>query len=391
MVTSPPESGREGILLARRLPLILIVLAALVLPSGVLAQTDDPVLVSNADQTAGSDLATAAGRASYAQSFTTGDHPDGYFLSSVEVGLAAATGVTAKVELWWSDRSESLARVGRYHYPDHFLTTLSGPSAIDNDASTLERFSEHDVLLLPATTYWIVVTRTGGGDDGLSVGTTSSEGAIDVAGMAGFSVGNNVWARNSSGMPDGTGGWTDYTGSLDASMKIRLRGSEATRPPGPYTTNRNQQTRAAAAETGASTTRYATSFSTRSLQLFAGRGLPHHLGANLGVAERGGGTGGLTARRDPRGRRRVAGGDPSDERHADRAGKHLHRSRQARPGRVHCQLCAHSRKQYQVLGGPRCRLRVRQAERQHNRKRSDRIRGFLADTLTARRGVSVRR
>ena len=126
------------------------------------------------------------------------------------------------------------------------------------------------MLLLPARTYWIVVTRTGGGDDGLSVGTTSSEGAIDVAGMAGFSVGNNVWARDSSGMPDGTGGWTDYTGSLDASMKIRLRGSEATRPPGPYTTNRNQQTRAAAAETGASTTRYATSFSTRPLQLFLG-------------------------------------------------------------------------------------------------------------------------
>ena len=79
------------------------------------------------------------------------------------------------------------------------MTTLSGVSSIDNDASTLERFSANDVLLLPGTTYWIVVTRTGGADDGLSVATTSSEGAIDAGGTAGFSVGNNVWVPD----PDG--------------------------------------------------------------------------------------------------------------------------------------------------------------------------------------------
>ena len=47
-------------------------------------------------------------------------------------------------------------------------------------------------------------------------------------------------------------------------MKIGLRGSEATRPPGPYATNRNEQSRAAAAETSSSTSRYATSFTTAS-------------------------------------------------------------------------------------------------------------------------------
>ena len=73
------------------------------------------------------------------------------------------------------------------------MTTLSGVDSIDDDASTLERFSANDVLLLPGTTYWIVVTRTGGADDGLSVATTSSEDAVDAGGMAGFSVGNNVW------------------------------------------------------------------------------------------------------------------------------------------------------------------------------------------------------
>ena len=80
--------------MAGRLPLLLIALAALVLSSVGHAQDLDPVLVSNTGQTAGSDLATATGRVTYAQSFTTGDHPDGYFLSSVEVGFEAERTVT---------------------------------------------------------------------------------------------------------------------------------------------------------------------------------------------------------------------------------------------------------------------------------------------------------
>ena len=257
-ITAP--AGREHALLARGLPILLIALAALVLSSVGHAQTLDPVLVSNTGQTAGSDLATATGRVSYAQSFTTGDHPDGYFLSSVEVGLKAVSGVTAEVALWWSERTVSGTRIGFYSYPSRKLTTLSGVSSIDEDASTLERFSANDVLLLPATTYWIVVTRTGGADDGLSVATTSSEDAVDAGGMAGFSVGNNVFVPDS----DNDEGWADYSGSVDASMKIGLRGSEATRPPGPYATNRNERSRAAAAETSSSTSRYATSFTTAS-------------------------------------------------------------------------------------------------------------------------------
>ena len=105
-------AGRERALLARGLPLLLIALAALVLSSVGHAQDLDPVLVSNTGQAAGSDLATATGRASYAQSFTTGDHPDGYFLSSVEVGLKAGSGVTAEVALWWS-RSVDLGSLVR--------------------------------------------------------------------------------------------------------------------------------------------------------------------------------------------------------------------------------------------------------------------------------------
>ena len=254
-------AGRAHALLARGLPLLLIALAALVLSSVGHAQDLDPVLVSNTGQTAGSDLATATGRVTYAQSFTTGDHPDGYFLSSVDVGLKADSGVTAEVALWWTHRAVFSILSGHRFFPSYILTTLSGVGSIDNDASTLERFSANDVLLLPGTTYWIVVTRTGGADDGLSVATTSSEDAVDAGGMAGFSVGNNVWVPD----PDSNQEWADYSGSVDASMKIGLRGSEATRPPGPYATNRNEQSRAAAAETSSSTSRYATSFTTASV------------------------------------------------------------------------------------------------------------------------------
>ena len=249
----------------RKLSRIFPIIAVIVLLLGVVsvghAQTpEDPVLVANTGQAAGSDLATATDRAAYAQSFTTGSNPDGYFLSSVDVGLAAGSGVTAEVALWWSDRDILAPDGGFRNHPERKLTTLSAPS-IDNDASTLERFRTNDVLLLPDTTYWIVVTRTGGADDGLSVGATSSGDAVDAGGMAGFSVGNNVWVPDTPSQTNDPE-WADYSSSVDATMKIGLRGTEATRPPGPYATNRNEYTYAAAAETSSSTSRYATSFGT---------------------------------------------------------------------------------------------------------------------------------
>ena len=235
----------------------------------------NPVLVSNAGQTAGDDLTTAAGRAVYAQSFTTGDNPDGYFLSSVELGLGAASGIAAKVEII---TSRTVPAIGGYHYaPDTsmeefgVLVTLHPVDVIDDDASTLERFATNDVLLLPNRTYWIVVTRTGGAENGLSVATTMAEGAVDSGGLTGFSLGNSVWTRDPAAVSNiNAEGWADYSGSDDTGMKIRLRGSGATRPLGPYVTNRNQQTRSAPAETGASRTRYATSFRTGVPQLLPG-------------------------------------------------------------------------------------------------------------------------
>ena len=358
-------AGRAHALLARGLPIIIIIiaLAALVLSSVGHAQTLDPVLVSNTGQTAGSDLATATGRVSYAQSFTTGEHPDGYFLSSVDVGLKAGSGVTAEVELWRSHRVVRAPRIGFFFFPHLKLTTLSGVASIDDDASTLERFSANDVLLLPGTTYWIVVTRTGGADDGLSVATTSSEDAVDAGGMAGFSVGDNVW------VPDvvlGRGPRCARMGRLQRLCRCehedrveRQRGDQ-TAGSVCYQPQRTVQDGAGRDQLVHIPVRHVVHHGLR----------PRHSRADLGVAERGGRSRRNAPRRDPRGRQRgAAGGECCDERHTDGAGRRFPRSRRARAGRVHREPYDISCWGYQVLGRSRRRLRNRQSERQHDCKR----------------------
>ncbi len=238
--------------------LAILVPALLVVASGVRAQSMDPVLVSNTGQTARADLVTASGRVSYAQSFTTGSHVDGYFLTSVDVGLKAGTGVTVTVSLWASSRARLASDFGFAEFPGFALTTLTAPASIDDDSSTLERFSINDVLLLPDTTYWIVVEKTGGAADGLSVAATSS-GSEDDGGMSGFSLDDWTWVGPSG---DGWDNGAGYGDRVEASMKTALRGSEATRPPGPYQTNRNRQPWAEHAETGTAVIKYATLFTT---------------------------------------------------------------------------------------------------------------------------------
>ena len=244
--------------------LVAVTLSSAQVGPSVQAQSVDPVLVSNTGQAAGTALTTNATRDTFAQSFTTGSHPHGYFLSSVDLGLAAASGVTVEVSLWSSLRTVSekyqfpIRHSGHHWYPSHLLTTLTAPSAIDTDGSTLERFSAHDVLLYPDTTYWIVVSRTAGADGGLTAATAATASAVDSGGMAGFALGRKVFQGVRSNLQ-----WdadTAYAAAADASLTIGVRGTEATRPPGPYVTNRNAGVRAAPAETGSSLTAYATSF-----------------------------------------------------------------------------------------------------------------------------------
>lgn len=172
-------------------------------------QTATRVLVGNANQTAGSDLATATGRGRFAQQFGTGDHADGYFLSSVEVGLNAGSGVNALVTVKADDSGE----------PGRKLAALSRVSSLDSDTSTLELFRATDVWLEPGTSYWIEVQKTAGADNGLSVATTTSENGVDNSSKTGWSIGDNIWAYSSS--------WQNYSTSADVNMKIRLRGTGA--------------------------------------------------------------------------------------------------------------------------------------------------------------------
>ena len=196
----------------RRLPalvvLTLLVPVMLLVASGVRAQSMDPVLVSNTGQTAGTALTSTAELNSFAQSFTTGSNVNGYLLSSVDLGLSAATGVTVEVALWSTGVGQFNIVGDPLHgsirpflnHPANRVVTLTGPSSIDTDTSTLEQFTTNgDVLLLHDTTYWIVVTKTAGADAGLGVGAASSPGAVDSGGLDGFSLGSRVWARPMAG------------------------------------------------------------------------------------------------------------------------------------------------------------------------------------------------
>ena len=222
--------------------------------------TSSNTLVSNVGQADGSVLSSASGRGRFAQMFTTGSDPGGYVLGSVEVGLSAASGVGVEVRLLAEavERGDGVVDVDGNEWfvvPGVVLATLSAAGTADEDVSTFEVFTAHDVLLEPDRRYWVEVAKTSGADAGLSVATTSSERGVDAAFVPGFTVGDNVWAYESSS-------WGNHRDTLDANLKIRVSGSVGDMEPGPYVSNRYQQTRATAAQTSSSTTRYATSFET---------------------------------------------------------------------------------------------------------------------------------
>ncbi len=250
---------RTALALAAAAAVLAVVLA------DATAQTVVPVLVSNADRPSETALATASGRVSYAQSFRTGDHVDGYFLSSVELGLAVESGVSVEAKLLRSTAGQSPPGEPYFYPPINDSAVVLAPvSTLDDDASTLEEFAAVDVRLEPGTQYWIVVTKTAGADGGLSVGAVVDAGRIDAGGAAGWSVGDNVWADVTTEVAGvASTDWADYSGSAAVSMRIRLRGSEAVRPEtGPYASNRHRGYRAAVAKTSASVTKYATAFKT---------------------------------------------------------------------------------------------------------------------------------
>ena len=265
---------RIGLALAQLAVLLAAAFLAAFLAAGVDAQSVDRVLVSNTGQPAGTALTTDATRDSFAQSFRTGGNINGYRLSSVDLGLSAAAGVTVEVSLWTNGDSaisasaieEPLFGEGLGHgapfrnHPFRRLVTLAGPSSIDSDTSTLEQFTTNgDVPLLHDRTYWIVVTKTAGASAGLSIDTVSPPGSVDAGGLDGFSLGSRVWARSKAVDPWSDDG--DYANGSNTSMTIRVRGMEPqSRPPGPSFTTRHDHPWAATARTSTTTSKYAYHF-----------------------------------------------------------------------------------------------------------------------------------
>ena len=252
------QSARRFAAKLTRVAVVVAVAAAAVVavpqPPQTAAQTLVPVLVSNEGQTAGTAVATASDRTGMAQSFVTGDNAKGYSLSSVEVGVAAATGVTVEVNL----RSSRGAHSDSQGPGSIILATLKAPSSVDNDVSTLESYSAVDVVLEANTRYWIEVVKTAGAAAGLSVATTTSEDSVDATSTAGWSVGENIWEREAGS----TASFEDLSATSDVNMKIRLRGNQLTARIAEAISNRQTKARAAVAKTSSTATKYAMSFTT---------------------------------------------------------------------------------------------------------------------------------
>ena len=123
---------------------------------------------------AGTELPTSATELRFAHSFFSGDHAQGYFLSWVDLGIAAATGVTFDVYLRYGEYG-AVAEVPNFREPGAVLAKLKAPSSIDDDTTTLETFTATDVLWEANTRYWIEVVKTAGANAGLKVATTADD------------------------------------------------------------------------------------------------------------------------------------------------------------------------------------------------------------------------
>ena len=194
--------------------------------------TPSPVLLSNVGRNPGTDV--TATHMAYAQQFITADQLGGFVLDSVEVGLSAASTLTAKVSILTDDNGSPGTSVGE----------LTAPSSIDTDTDTTEVFTAPDIELDAATPYWVAVSFTGSGARGLSTIDIDDTRLRDAT-QPGWAMGGSLWFND--------GAWKngkDAT-ATNAFLEIGVRGTELPSRLPPYVSNRRNQPPAAVAKTSA--------------------------------------------------------------------------------------------------------------------------------------------
>ena len=156
-VTGTGALARSG---RRAAAVLLVAVAALLaLPLQAQAQTTD---VSNLNETQAVSLSVTDRQA---QTFTTGAHPGGYALSSVEVMFRTSGTVAASI----------YSTTGSDPYPDSELYSLTPPGTFNSGSVSAHTFTAPaNTTLARNTTYAVVIAPSGGGGS-TSIARTDSD------------------------------------------------------------------------------------------------------------------------------------------------------------------------------------------------------------------------
>ena len=170
------------------------------------AVLDSVTLVRNSYQVTGG--FRGAGR-DYAQAFTTGDHAEGYQLTSVGITLNITTPdppatepdlpSTYTVEIWTVDSATAK--------PDELVATLTNPTTLETGHNT---FSASSPVALSSSTTYAIVYDLGSSGANWRITTTQSD-AEDAGWYKGWSIGDGALYRDRD---ETTQAWSAASDSL---------------------------------------------------------------------------------------------------------------------------------------------------------------------------------
>ena len=163
--------------------------------------TGTDVLVSNSLST---NVSNVTANTSHAAQFTTGDGPDGYTISAVELQIQVPAGTVPSVTIFSDNSGE----------PGSSRKTLVNPTTLPA-AYAWTSFDAEDYQLESNTSYWIVVQRQSGtGDVEIK---TDEDGAEDPGAASGWSIGDLGYKF--------TGGvWVAQTETARQVPSLRIKG-----------------------------------------------------------------------------------------------------------------------------------------------------------------------
>ena len=163
--------------------------------------TGTDVLVSNSLST---NVSNVTANTSHAAQFTTGDGPDGYTISAVELQIQVAAGTVPSVMIFYDNSGE----------PGSSRKTLVNPITLPA-AYAWTSFDAEDYQLESNTSYWIVVQRQSGTGD---VEIKTDEDGAEDPGAA------SVWSIGDLGYKFTGGVWVSQTETARQVPSLRIKG-----------------------------------------------------------------------------------------------------------------------------------------------------------------------